>query len=88
VAHFTFSDPFGYGKNDLNLDHFTHNIIRMELMAITSAPAPDPSIWAFSPENNLIFTGGGEQGPTNGERVSPDEWIRRGMGKIQQALRG
>jgi putative membrane protein len=22
-----FKDPFGYDKNDLNLDHFTHNII-------------------------------------------------------------
>ncbi len=22
------ADPFGYDKNDLNLDHFTHNIIR------------------------------------------------------------
>ncbi|KAG9093797.1 hypothetical protein FS749_013722, partial [Ceratobasidium sp. UAMH 11750] len=31
-------NPFGYDKNDLNLDHFCHNIIRAELLAITSVP--------------------------------------------------
>ena len=28
VIYLVLLDPFGYDKNDLNLDHFTHNIIR------------------------------------------------------------
>ncbi|KAF7368787.1 hypothetical protein MVEN_00203800 [Mycena venus] len=45
VAGEEIENPFGYDKNDLNLDHFTHNIIRNELRAITSAAAPDPDRW-------------------------------------------
>jgi hypothetical protein len=44
-SHLLFSDPFGYDKNDLNLDHFTHNIIRNELRAITSSAPPLPDRW-------------------------------------------
>ena len=38
-----------------NMDHFTHNIIRSELLAITSRPPPDPADWAFSPYNDNLF---------------------------------
>ena len=38
-----------------NMDHFTHNIIRNELLAITSRPPPDPADWAFSPYNDSLF---------------------------------
>ncbi|CAE6527825.1 unnamed protein product [Rhizoctonia solani] len=48
-------DPFGYDKNDLNLDHFCRNIIHAELMAITSVPVPDPSQWAFAKDNDCVF---------------------------------
>ncbi|PPQ98587.1 hypothetical protein CVT26_013770 [Gymnopilus dilepis] len=73
-------NPFGYDKNDLNLDHFTHNIIRNELKAITSTPPPDPTRWAFVPENNLLFS------DTLDERVTPDEWIARGHIAMQRNL--
>ncbi|KAJ7803154.1 Bestrophin, RFP-TM, chloride channel-domain-containing protein, partial [Mycena olivaceomarginata] len=63
-------NPFGYDKNDLNLDHFTHNIIRNELRAITSAAAPDPDRWIFSPENDMLFATDVE----HDERVGPNEW--------------
>ncbi|KAF9004543.1 Bestrophin, RFP-TM, chloride channel-domain-containing protein [Cyathus striatus] len=73
-------DPFGYDKNDLNLDHFTNNIIRNELQALTSMPPPDPAHWAFSPENNLLFSGHID------DRVSPDEWLKMGYRHIQDTL--
>ncbi|TFK68071.1 UPF0187-domain-containing protein [Pluteus cervinus] len=75
-------NPFGYDKNDLNLDHFTHNIIRTELRAITSTAAPDPTNWAFSPENNLLFASNAHED----ERVSPEEWLRRGYPEMQRQL--
>lgn len=37
------------------MDHFTQNIIRDELRALTAFPPPDPSVWAFSEQNNCIF---------------------------------
>jgi hypothetical protein len=52
-------DPFGYDYNDLNLDHFTHNIIRRELQAITALPMPDPINWAWAPDNDAVFDGDG-----------------------------
>ncbi|KAH9849426.1 UPF0187-domain-containing protein [Lenzites betulinus] len=66
-----------YDKNDLNLDHFTHNIIRNELRAITALPAPHVESWAFSQFNDQVFTD---------ERAAPDEWMQRGLGRIQAAL--
>jgi ion channel-forming bestrophin family protein len=66
-----------------NLDHFTHNIIRNELKAITATPAPNPIHWAFSPENDLLFA----TKPVNEEeRISPDEWISKGLETIQGVL--
>jgi putative membrane protein len=82
VAGEEIENPFGYAKNDLNLDHFTRNIIRNELHAITSTAPPDPSIWAFSPENDLIFAVNEKQ-----ERVPPEEWVRRGYPRMQAAMR-
>ncbi|KAI0330646.1 UPF0187-domain-containing protein [Cubamyces sp. BRFM 1775] len=67
-----------YDKNDLNLDHFTHNIIRNELRAITALPAPHVESWAFSQFNDQIFS--------TEERAAPDEWMQRGLGRIQTAL--
>jgi len=82
VAGEEIENPFGYDKNDLNLDHFTHNIIRRELRAITASSAPDPTVWAFTRDNNLVFS-------TNWDyqdRVTPEEWIQRGSGRMLEAL--
>ncbi|KAJ6551808.1 Bestrophin, RFP-TM, chloride channel-domain-containing protein [Mycena capillaripes] len=82
VAGEEIENPFGYDKNDLNLDHFTNSIIRTELRAITSAAAPDPDRWMFSPENDLLFASDVERD----ERVGPNEWVRRGTGQMLGAL--
>ncbi|KAJ3986409.1 Bestrophin, RFP-TM, chloride channel-domain-containing protein [Lentinula detonsa] len=82
VAGEEIENPFGYDKNDLNLDHFTHNIIRNELRAITSTPAPDPARWAFAPENDLLFASDVQ----TDERITPQEWIERGYMQMQHAL--
>ncbi|KAH9950712.1 UPF0187-domain-containing protein [Amylocystis lapponica] len=71
-----------YDKNDLNLDHFTHNIIRNELRALTALPVPDPSVWAFSQFNDQIFG----RSVSDEERATPDEWMQRGLGRMQAAL--
>ncbi|RDB30055.1 hypothetical protein Hypma_013889 [Hypsizygus marmoreus] len=81
VAGEEIENPFGYDKNDLNLDHFTNNIIRNELRAITSAPPPDPSRWAFSAENDLLFANNIEQ-----ERVTPAEWMKKGHVEMQRSM--
>ncbi|KAK4687646.1 ion channel-forming bestrophin family protein, partial [Tremellales sp. Uapishka_1] len=47
-------NPFGYDKNDLNLDFFVESIIKQELAAITARPFPPPEQWVFSPENKLF----------------------------------
>ncbi|KAF4607504.1 hypothetical protein EYR38_001576 [Pleurotus pulmonarius] len=73
----------GYDKNDLNLHHFTHNIIRNELRAITSTPPPDPSNWAFSRQNDLIFASHVDE---QVDRIPPEEWVAKGYGKMQEAL--
>ncbi|KAI0266343.1 UPF0187-domain-containing protein [Gloeopeniophorella convolvens] len=73
-----------YDKNDLNLDHFTNSIIRNELAAISTTPTPDPKDWAFSPYNDLLFS----PHRAEAERVTPDEWVRRGTDTIQVALAG
>ncbi|KAF8985132.1 Bestrophin, RFP-TM, chloride channel-domain-containing protein [Cyathus striatus] len=81
VAGEELEDPFGYDKNDLDLDHFTNNIMRNELMSITSAPPPDPTRWMFVPENNVLFS-------TNlDERFTPNEWTNMRAKRIQNSLR-
>lgn len=85
-------DPFGYDYNDLNMDHFTHNIIRKELQAITSLPMPDPAKWAFSPDNDAVFDIDGNaiyldpEDPDAKELASPNEWVKRGEADIRAAL--
>jgi len=80
VAGEEIENPFGYDKNDLNMDHFTHNIIRSELHALTAQPVPDLSVWMFSPYNDMVI------GSKETERVSPDEWMQRGLSRFQMAL--
>ncbi|KAK7457089.1 hypothetical protein VKT23_010390 [Stygiomarasmius scandens] len=82
VAGEEIENPFGYDKNDLNLDHFTRNIIRNELQALTSTAPPDPAHWAFAPENDLLFA----RDVHKDERLTPDEWMRRGYNAMQGAL--
>lgn len=81
-------NPFGYDYNDLNMDHFTHNIIRQELQALTSLPMPDPANWAFSPDNDAVFDSEGNAIYLPEEHASPDEWVRRGEKDIRAALSG
>ncbi|KII84012.1 hypothetical protein PLICRDRAFT_180029 [Plicaturopsis crispa FD-325 SS-3] len=82
VAGEEIENPFGYDKNDLNMDHFTANIIRKELRAITASTAPDPTHWVFVPSNDLVFAGEGK----GEERVAPEEWVARGTMRMQAAL--
>ncbi|KZP32154.1 UPF0187-domain-containing protein [Athelia psychrophila] len=74
--------PNSYDKNDLNMDHFTNNIIRNELRAVTAVPAPKIAIWAFSSRNNLIFASQRE----NKDHVTPAEWVTQGSSKMVEAL--
>ncbi|EJD41899.1 UPF0187-domain-containing protein [Auricularia subglabra TFB-10046 SS5] len=86
-------NPFGYDKNDLNLDHFTNTLIAAELAAITSVPAPNVSTWAFVPENDQLFAplvrghGAPKSGPAF-DRVAPEEWVRRGENRMREMLLG
>lgn len=82
VAGEEIENPFGYDKNDLNMDHFVHDIIRKELRAIVAIHTPDPSVWAFSEENVLFFASSDAE-----ERVPPSEWVQRGIPKMRDALR-
>ncbi|KAG6874620.1 hypothetical protein C0992_007259 [Termitomyces sp. T32_za158] len=80
VAGEEIENPFGYDRNDLNLDHFTGHIIKNELRAITSAPPPNPSRWAFAAENDsLVFT-------SSAERITPEVWMQRGAVTMQKAM--
>lgn len=60
-----------------------------ELRALTATHAPEPSEWAFSSMNDRMFS------PTNQEqrddskpveKVTPAEWMDRGLSQIQDAL--
>ncbi|KZP07968.1 UPF0187-domain-containing protein [Athelia psychrophila] len=82
VAGEEIENPFGYDKNDLNMDHFTNNIIRNELRAVTAVPAPNIAIWAFTPLNDLIFASQRE----NKDHVTPAEWVKQGSSKMVEAL--
>jgi putative membrane protein len=83
------ADPFGYDKNDLNMDHFCANIIRSELAALSAAPPPDLAAWAFAPANDRVLMGvrpptmgpGAADGP-----ASPNEWVRRGSERMRRVL--
>ena len=70
------------------MDHFTHNIIRNELLALTSFPPPKPSDWVFDPRNNCVFANSdsiNEHGEPLDD-VPPQEWVRRGPEVINAAL--
>ncbi|RSH91483.1 hypothetical protein EHS25_009782 [Saitozyma podzolica] len=47
-------NPFGYDRNDLNLDHYTSGIIARELDAIIARPFAAPEEWVFS-DKNMTF---------------------------------
>lgn len=82
-------NPFGYDYNDLNLDHFTHNIIRKELRALTSLAMPDPLNWAFSAENDAVFDNDGNAiyvSTNDPDVASPNQWVQRGEKDIRAAL--
>jgi len=79
VAGEEIENPFGYDKNDLNLDHFCHNIIHAELFAITSVPVPNPSEWAFTRDNDCVFG-------TSGTVRSPEDWVRKGERAMRDEL--
>lgn len=53
-----------------------------ELAAISGTPTPDPKDWAFSPINDSVFN----PYRPNVERVSPEEWVNRGVDVMQAAL--
>ncbi|KAF8518639.1 Bestrophin, RFP-TM, chloride channel-domain-containing protein [Hysterangium stoloniferum] len=90
VAGEEIENPFGYDKNDLNMDYFTHSIIRTELIAMTALPTPNPSDWAFSPLNDVVFDAHNLPTDKNAskviERTTPDEWVSRGPTQIGEAL--
>ncbi|KAG0146134.1 hypothetical protein CROQUDRAFT_657763 [Cronartium quercuum f. sp. fusiforme G11] len=44
-------NPFGYDLNDLDMDHFCHQIIGPELSEITAWAPPDPTQFIFSSAN-------------------------------------
>lgn len=66
------------------MDHFTHNIIRRELHALTAQPVPVPSDWAFSRWNDLLIVQGSKVAES--PRVPPEEWVGRGVGRMREAL--
>lgn len=86
VAGEEIENPFGYDRNDLNMDYFTHVIIRNELRAVTATPAPDPAVWAFSDINDHVFASSSLQPGNSESRAPPQEWMRRGFNSMQGAL--
>jgi len=56
-----------------------------ELAAISATPTPDPKDWVFSPVNNRLINPH-DHGDTG--NVTPEEWVNRGMGRLQAALSG
>ncbi len=61
------------------MDHFCHNIIRLELESLTSRPMPHIAEWAFTPANDRLF-GAAYSG------LPPSEWVRRGKDEIDKVL--
>jgi len=58
--------------------------IGKELAAISAIPTPDPKDWVFGPANNRIFN----PHIRSAERVTPEEWVRRGKDSLRAALSG
>ncbi|KAI6044590.1 UPF0187-domain-containing protein [Pisolithus marmoratus] len=80
VAGAEIENPFGYDKNDLNLDDFVH-IICEELHSMTSRPAPRVLEWVFCKENNRLFPS-----CLNCETGLADERLKEGSAGIYEAL--
>ncbi|KAG8743272.1 hypothetical protein FRC11_013917, partial [Ceratobasidium sp. 423] len=72
-------DPFGYDKNDLDMNHFCQNIIHAELVALTSVPVPKPDDWAFSDDNDYVFE-------SEGEIKATKDWMVGGENAMRQVL--
>jgi hypothetical protein len=52
-------------------------------LRLVTVPHPSPSIWAFSPKNDMIFA----SDPRSGERVVPNDWVvKRGLSQVHMAL--
>lgn len=85
VAGEEIENPFGYDKNDLNMEYLVEKIIRKELHAITATPAPNPAIWAFSKENNFLQVG--QYSKDNSDKI-PAAWVDKGREEILSALQG
>lgn len=82
------------------MDHFTYNIIRNELRAITARPPPDPADWAFSRFNDRVISNsehdikGREMRKSASEKIglggvehrTPDEWVKSGLGGVRNGL--
>ena len=71
------------------MDHFTQNIIRAELHALTSFPPPAPIDWVFSPKNDQLFFTGDVKDPkarSRADRTAPSEWVEKGTDAIKHAL--
>ncbi|CAH7667566.1 Bestrophin, RFP-TM, chloride channel-domain-containing protein [Phakopsora pachyrhizi] len=51
-------NPFGYEKNDFDLDHFCMNIIGRELDELTSTPPSDPMDYLMNSNNIPLFSRG------------------------------
>ena len=60
----------------------TDRILGHDLRSVT-VPHLSPSVWAFSPKNDMIFA----SDPRRGERVVPNDWVaKRGLPQIHMAL--
>jgi putative membrane protein len=70
-------NPFGYDKNDLNLDFFCNEIICQELAAITARPFPPPEEWVFSAQNQTLGVSG----------VGADKVVSEGMQTLREGLK-
>lgn len=70
-------NPFGYDKNDLNLDFFCNSIIVQELAAITARPFPQPEEWVFSAHNQNLGVSG----------VGADRVVQEGMQTLRTGLK-
>lgn len=56
-----------------------------ELHAITTTPAPNPAIWAFSKENNFLQVG--QYSKDDSDKI-PTAWVHKGKEEILSALHG
>jgi len=79
VAGEEIENPFGFDRNDLNLDHFTENIIRVELASISAVPVPDPAKWVFDDGNDAVFA---RHRDDKVSMLAPEIWVSQGPKKI------